>query len=314
MNCEEVRHHLALYLYDEAGPERRLALEAHLAGCGACRARLEDGRKFHKLLSERPTTEPSPELLAQCRRALNLAIEYELDKVTWRGLFRNFLSSLSALPGPRAAGVLTLLMLGFGLGWTLRREAAARRSLSPLGSSSPLKEADLAGFHIRGIRQVQRDPRTGGVKITVDAERRVTLAGSLDNPRIRAILVEAVKSYGNPGIRRDTLDALRNDDQNPAVRSALLDAMEHDPNVGVRLDALQSVRSMPWSPEVEQAVLRAVERDSNPGVRVEAVDVLARHANPKILPALRQLAATDRNPYVRFECAKAMRQLMADQP
>jgi hypothetical protein len=311
MNCREFEEGLLPYVYGEAPPERRAAMAEHLAGCGACRGRLDDAQKFHELLSRRRAPEPSPELLAQCRRALNQAIEDQLNRVTWRGLRRDLWSGLRALPGPRGATALALVVLGFGLGWTLRPAAEGQRSLPSLDRSSPLSTADLAGFHISGIRQVERDPQTGGVKITVDAERRVTLNGSLNNPRIRQILVDAVKSYDNPGIRRDTLDALRQDDQNPAVRSALLYAMAHDPNVGVRLDALESVRTMPWSPEIERAVLNAVEDDSNPGVRVEAVDILTRHASPNILPALRHLAASDRNPYVRFECAKAVHQLMA---
>ena len=36
----------------------------------------------------------------------------------------------------------------------------------------------------------------------MDAERRMTLEGSLDNPQIQRVLVYAVKSYDNPGIRR----------------------------------------------------------------------------------------------------------------
>jgi len=161
---------------------------------------------------------------------------------------------------------------------------------------------------------VAPDPQSGGVRITLDAERRVTLEGSLDNARIRQVLVDAVRSYDNPGIRRDTLEALRMHTDNPAVRAALLFAMRHDPNAGMRLEALKTVRGMEFGQDVRRALLGALEHDTNPGVRVAAVNALVEHAaeegqDETVMPVLVKLATSDQNAYVRLQCQAAVRKM-----
>jgi hypothetical protein len=311
MNCSDFEESTSLYIYGDISPELRGVMEQHQKECPACRVKFAEVQRLHELLSLEPGSELSPELLAQCRRDLNAAIDRELDQVTWRGLLRDFFAGFSAVPATRAAGLVTLLAMGFGLGWTLRPLAKIPSQPVP-GLTSQLNAADLGDFHINGISKVQRDPAAGGVKITVNAERQVTLEGSLDNPKIRSVLIDAVKSYQNPGIRHDTLNALRGAGDDPSVQSAMLYALGHDPNAGLRLEALDSLRDADWSPEIEHGVIEALRRDRNPGVRVEAVDVLTRHASPQILPVLGRLGASDPNPYVRLKCIDAVQRMSGD--
>ena len=141
----------------------------------------------------------------------------------------------------------------------------------------------------------------------------MTLEGSLDDPHIQQVLLYAVRSYGNPGIRLDTLDALRSGSSNPTVQTALLHAMQHDPNVGVRLAALNSVPKMQWCQEVQDALVDTAQHDDNLGVRDEAIDQLVAHAvaaeDQGLAPVLANLAATDSDRYVRMKSAKALRRL-----
>jgi hypothetical protein len=312
MNCDDLEKTSSLYLYDELGAEDRAAFETHLASCAGCRMRLEEARRLHRVLSECPRPEPTPELLVRCRQALDEALERE--QLGWRGLLRGWMWQFGAAPAPRLAAVLTLLLFGFGLGWTLRPRARSLAPLTPSGTTSPFGASDLGDVRIRHISEVAPDPQSGGVRITLDAERRVTLEGSLDDPRIRQVLVDTVTGYDNPGIRRDTLDALRTHRDNPSVRAALLYALRHDANAGVRLEALKTVRGMQWGPDVHQALLGALEHDANPGVRVAAVDALVEHAveegeNETVMPVLLKLAASDQNPYVRLQCLAAVRKM-----
>ena len=147
------------------------------------------------------------------------------------------------------------------------------------------------------------------MRISVDADHHMTFEGSLDDPRIRQLLVNAVKDYDNPGIRHDSLDVLRSNSEQPSVRGAFLYAMQNDPDVGIRLDALQAAQEFAWTPEVRQAFLNTLEKDKNPGVRVAAVDALTEHANSSILPALERLATSDPNRYVRLKSLSALRKL-----
>ncbi len=306
MNCKELEEVLPLYLYGELAEDERAACDAHLGACGRCRAALEETRRLHEALNRRQAAEPSPELLVECRQALEEALDRE--SVGWRRLFQAW---RSALPAFSAAGVLTAMLLGFGLGWTFRPRVSRNLSSGPAVSSSSFLGTDLENVRIRGISQVAPDLKTGEVRITLDAERRVTLEGSLDDQRIQRLLVYAVKDYENPGIRRDTLDALRTRRNSPSVRDALLYALQKDPNSGVRLEALEAVRGMEWGEDVHRALTEAVERDNNPGVRFAAVDALIQHAVERkdvaALPMLERLAARDPNPSVRLKCVRAVR-------
>jgi len=309
MSCQEFEEILPLLLYQELSGEDRKACEAHLETCAPCRAALKRTERLHQVLAERLPPEPSAALLAESRHALDLALDREQHG--WRALWHGGFPRLRLQPASGFALGLTLLLCGFGLGWELRPHAAQLASAPAGVSTAGVASPDLDNLRINGISRIAPDPQTGGVKITMDAERRVTLEGSLEDPKIQQVLVYAMKNYGNPGIRRDTLDALRSHTDNPNIRQALLYAIRHDSNPGVRLEALEALSGSDNGADVQRTLLEALEHDANPGVRVAAVDTLLEHAEKQgcdisTTQALRQLASTDRNPYVRLKCANAM--------
>lgn len=59
MNCEKVSKELIAYLDHRANSAERQSVEAHLAGCAACRKRAEEFRKLWSVLDEAPAIEPS---------------------------------------------------------------------------------------------------------------------------------------------------------------------------------------------------------------------------------------------------------------
>jgi len=319
MECREFEENMTLDLYGELPPEQRALYEAHLANCARCRAAREQVRGLHEVLAQRPRLELSPDLLVECRQALSDALERE--RLGWHGLLREWLAFLRLPPQlvvSRLAFVLTLVVLGFGLGWTLRPRA---ERVVPTGSgnvtTSSLAEADLENMRINDISRVAPDPNTGGVRITMDAQRRFTLEGSLDDPRIQQLLVNAVKSYDNAGIRRDTLDALRASTKSPNVRAALLYTLQNDPNAGNRLAAMDAARAMQGGEDLKQTLINVLEHDRNEGVRVQAIELLddqmeRQGRDEAILKVLARLAADDSNIDVRLKCASELRKLGSD--
>jgi hypothetical protein len=319
MNCKEFEDYLTLDLYGELPPEQRAPYEAHLSGCVHCQAVREEVRGLHRALAQRPRLEPSPDFLVECRQGLAEALDRE--RLGWRGLIREWLSFVELPPqrvAPRVAFALSLMVFGFGLGWTLRAPAARVVPSVPANvTSSSLAETDLENMRINDISRVAPDPKTGDVRITMDAQRHVTLEGSLDDPRIQQLLVNAVKSYDNAGIRRDTLDALRARAKSPNVRAALLYTMQHDANVGNRLAALDAVRGMEGGEDLQQSLIEVLERDKNMGVRVASVDVLVDRVEKEgrdeaVVNALARLATSDPNRYVRLKCMSTLRKLESD--
>ncbi len=315
MNCNDFSNKLALLMYDELrGPERS-ACEAHLAGCAKCRDLLEESRRVQQLLGERTSPEPTPELLVRCRQALDEALDQE--QMGWRAALREWLPALGFVRPSSALAALTLVVIGFGLGWMIRPRAGGIPVPAEGKRISSASALDIGDARISGISQVSPDPKTGGVRITLNAERRMTLEGSLDDENVRKVLVYALKNYNNPGIRVDTLEALRLSGNNPSVQPELLDTLRNDPNLGVRLEALKAVRRMNWSPEVRQALLDvARQQKANQGLRGAVVDELVRHAvkdkDEAALSALEELAAGDPNPYVRTKSLRALVALGAE--
>ena len=306
MNCPEVREQLPLYLYGELPAEEQAAVEAHLAGCAACTVALAEEERLQALLRQRPVREPSPGLLVECRAALQEKLAEEA--LGWRGLLRGWFQNVPVLSVSRAATVLTLLVLGFSAGWMLRPQAEQfSRARTGRPTADLFVGADLSGVRISGISQVVTDPETGTVRLTVDAERRLAVEGTLDDPEIQHLLVAAVKSYENAGIRRESLEALKVRSQNPDIRAALIHALLRDQNPGVRLEALEALRGLGWDVPTRQAFVQVLERDINTGIRVAAINALAEHADAELLPVLRELARKDRNAYVRWKCASTLR-------
>jgi HEAT repeat protein len=310
MTCQEMQENLPLLLYGELSTWEQAACDEHLAGCAGCRAEREKLDQFHQLLGQQPLVEVNAALLAESRMALDVALDKQQHG--WRALWNNGLPILRFQPSSGFALALTLILGGFTLGWGLRPHAARLTAGgAEVNDAGVTGSPDLQNMRISGISSVAPDPQTGGVKITMDAERRVTLQGSLNDPQIQQVLVYAIKSYDNPGIRRDTLDALRAHTDNPNIRQALIYAMRHDNNAGVRLEALEAVCNMKSGSDVHTALLEALEHDTNPGVRVAAVDALIDHTEKNgcdapTAQALQHLASTDSNPYVRLKCTNAM--------
>ena len=305
MNCKTVEDKLTFYLYDELEAGERAAVAAHLEACAACAAAARELERMRAVLDQRPRREPSPELLVRSREALDEALDREAE--SWRALVRSWFIVPPGVSALRATAALTILVLGFSLGWTLRTRVPAAATGNGSGQA-PWVGSDLSNLRISGVSQVAPDPQTRAVRITLDAQRRVVLEGSFDDPRIRQVLLYAMKNYDNPGIRRDTLEVLGQSGNNPTVREALLYALRRDPNPGVRLEAAQALQAVAWGADLRQALLDALREDQNPGVRVAAVNVLVEHADAEVLPVLETMAAGDPNTYVRLKCARALRE------
>ncbi len=313
MNCRELEQNLPSLLYGDLTAPEQAACDEHLAMCADCRAAREQLERLHRALAHRPEAEVSPALLAEARMALDEAIENQQHG--WSALFRNGLPILRFQPASGFALAVTFILLGFGLGWGLRPHALRLASGVTEPNNAATSAPDLGNMRISDISGISPDPQTGGVKITMDAARRVTLEGSLDDPNIQQVLVYAMKNYDNPGIRRDTLDALRSHADSPNIQQALIYAMRHDPNAGVRLEVLETLCNTKPTDDVHSALLDAIEHDPNAGVRVAGVDALIDHAekegcDPHTGNTLEHLAATDTNPYVRLKCANAVMRLV----
>jgi len=113
MNCERMEHRWIAYVDGRATPRERREVEQHLAGCAACRQRLEEYRSVWKLLEEVPAADPSPWFDARMRQR----VAAEPAPSGWRRL-------VQWLPEPRLAlATLALIAIGFWAASTPPRPA-----------------------------------------------------------------------------------------------------------------------------------------------------------------------------------------------
>ena len=298
MSCEQVRTQISWYLYNELNEPERTAVEDHVESCGACAAELEKERAFLAQLSARPGLEPAVALVAECRHDLMRSL-YREERQRQEGAIVVFhpLEVWRRFWRLQPVAALALLAMGFFGGWYVRNG----------GTRTP----NLGDAQIANISGVNLDPEGGQVQISFDEVRRQTMSGKLQDPRIQNFLIFAAKSYGNPGVRLDTIEILKERASERDIRDTLLYVVDNDQNAGVRLKALEGLKQYAQDGEVRKALIRVLTSDTNPGMRVQAFDLLmASHAND-LIGVLQDVAQKEDNNYVRMRCQTALRDMNA---
>lgn len=297
-NCEQVRAQISWYLYNELNEPERSAVEDHVESCRTCAAELEKERAFLAQLSARPGLEPSVALMAECRHDLMRSLYREERKrqegaivvfhpmQVWRWIWKQ-----------QPAAALALLAMGFFGGWYVR--------------NGNMRMPNPGEAQIANISGVNLDPQGGQVQISFDEVRRQTMSGKLQDPRIQNFLIFAAKSYGNPGVRLDTIEILKERASERDIRDTLLYVVDNDKNAGVRLKALEGLKQYAQDGEVRKALVRVLTNDDNPGMRVQAIDLLMVSHTNDLIGVLQDVAQKENNNYVRMRCQTALRDMNA---
>jgi hypothetical protein len=139
----------------------------------------------------------------------------------------------------------------------------------------------------------------GKVHIAVDEVQRRVVTGSLEDPHIQQLLLDAVREESNPGLRVQSIGVLKNSADSEQVRSALIDAVSHDPNAGVRLKALEGLTPYAGDASVRKTLANVLLKDDNAGVRVRAIDVLTSHHDDSIVGILQDVMQKEDDGYIR---------------
>ncbi len=304
MECRVVQDKILILLYGEIGPAERSDIEDHAAGCRECGVVLAGERRLAAILKRRPALDPSPDLLARCRRDLAEALEPARSRATTGGVG----SSGPLLAWPHRlwkwtrvspAFASALLAVGFLAGFLLGGRSAALDAERPSGRSDA-----SARTLSRTLSAIEAEPGSDSVRLVFDMSGREAVSGSIDDPQIRSLLLSTLGESVNAGLRLEAIDLLRRRAGVPEVRAGLLRAIGDDSNPAARLEALEALdEEAATDARVREALTRALLRDVNPGVRVRAIDALARARSPESLPLLERLAREDSNEYVRMRSA-----------
>lgn len=299
MKCEQVRQLLPLWLYGELSFDEEEAFEAHASECGECERELARQKALHRLLDaiELPV---SAAALARSRRKLADAVSASPEGARgWRNRLRD-LFDLRVHPVRAFAqpiGAVALLLIGF----------LASRSIQKPGTG--LDIAALGEPIFSRVRALEPEQK-GKVQLVVEETRQRVLSGDVNDAAIRRLLVSAARESADPGLRVESVEALRNN-RSAEVKQALLSALQHDENAGVRLKALDGLKAFAGDPQVTEVLAQVLLNDKNPGVRTQVIDLLVQRKEDPVVGALQRVMETEDNSYVRMRCQRALRDMNA---
>jgi hypothetical protein len=305
MNCEWVRNNGALYMYDELPDDARYELEQHIARCESCAKEVADLRELHAAMSVDQVQEPSPSLLAASRMKFEESLEHAEQSRGSRWVFDLAGWMHQVRFSPALAAVL--LMVGFGAGIF-----TAFRAVPTKQNDTSVAAADITGgAPIAAIRGITQDPQNNTVDISYDKLVPDSAHGSMDDPKIRQLLLYAARANYNSGVRLESIDVLTKKPDDANIREALIFSLRYDKNPGVRLKSLESLRPFVKSDvRVRNVMLEALSRDTCPGVRIEAIRSLTPViADSSVRETLAGLAAQDNNKFIRSESKRVLASL-----
>jgi hypothetical protein len=302
MDCELAQQKIALFAYGELPDDQCHALEGHLTTCNRCQEEFAAVQALQQAMALAPAQEPSANLLAQARLRLEEALD-SMPRTSWLMRIQESMFRGVSMLGRAPVAASALLILGLGSGSWAGYHYAVR-------SHRPV--AELAGAvegagKIASVNSIVREPNTENVEVHFNRLVPEATQGSLDDPRIRELLVLGAQSQLNPGVAQNSVNLLAHECQEEhqcgdgPIRKALLVALRYDKDNKVRLNALNGLK--PYVAEdmsVRDGVLEALLDDSDATVRSRAIELLHPvEADSSVREVLHTVASEDDNPHIR---------------
>jgi len=321
MKCDLAQQNIALAVYGEISDDANHQLEQHLMECDACRLDMQAMRSLKTTMSLYPVEEPSAAMVARARMRLEEALD-NMPHGSWLvRLTQVFTRGLGRL---RAAPVMASLLLlvgiaagGYGGYLTGLKAHDAQQSKLILNLGQPPSATEDNPQQIANVSGITRDPNSEIVKVNYNRLVSETLQGSLDDPRIRQLLLLGAQNNGNAGVRDDSVGLLANECRNGhqcddgPIRNALMVALRYDKNPNVRLKALEGLQ--PYIAEdmrVRDAVLESLMKDSDPRVRTQAISLIEPvEGDSSVREVLHTVAMQDESPQIRTASRQVLQQL-----
>lgn len=321
MNCEIAHERIVTAAYGELSDEQMHELERHMTGCPDCHQDREQLQALQILAQAYPVQDPPANLVARSRMRLEEALDALPPKRWYERLTERMLNDFAGLQtAPMAACLLLLVGAGAGIlgSYEVAQSHAAHAAVAQSASLSANRVEPQPGAEITSISSIVRQPNSEMVEVRYSQVVPQQMQGSLDDPKIRQLLMLASENSASAGVRDDSVGLLAaecragHSCQASGIRDALMVALRYDKNAGVRLKALDGLQSyVSEDTRVRDAVLEALMYDADPKVRTEAVTILEPvEADTTVRQVLHSVAASDQNSYIRT----ASRQVLSRVP
>jgi HEAT repeats len=319
MNCELSHERIVMAAYGELADDAAHELDRHLATCPGCAQEKEQLLALKLLAEAYPVCDPDPNLMARSRMRLEEALDAIPPRRWFERLFQRLRNNAASLQAAPIAACL-LLIIGGGAGSLAGYHIAQVRAvkladnptpppLAPEGQPAPSLVAEdgaVAQTAPPQVASIVREPNSEFVEVHYNQLVPQKMRGSLDDPRIRQLLMLASANAPNPGVRDASVALLaaecRAGHQCTAIRDALLVSLRYDRSATVRQTALEGLQPyVSQDSGVRDAVLEALLNDPEPQIRTAAINMLQPvDADTSVRQVLRSVANTDRNPHIRL--------------
>jgi hypothetical protein len=299
MECELAQQKIALFAYGELPDDQCHALEGHLTTCKRCQEEFAAVQALQQAMALAPTLEPSPNMLVQARLRLEEALD-GVPKASWLARIQQSTFRGVSMLGRAPVAASALLFLGLSAGSWAGYQLDAR-------NHPPVTIAVAGQDKIAAVTSIVREPNTENVEIRFNRVVPETAQGSLDDPQIRGLLLQAAESPTNTGVEQNSVSLLADEclaghqcDEG-RIRKALLVALRYDLDHGVRLRALNGLKPyVAQDMRVRDGVLEALLDDPDATVRARAIELLQPvEADSSVREVLHTVASEDDNPHIR---------------
>lgn len=333
MNCSEIHEKVVLAAYGELADDQMHSLTLHLAGCAACREEQDQLQALKTLAGAYPVLEPNANLVARSRTRLADALD-ALPPKRWYDRVADWMTRTATGLQSAPVAACLLLVAGAGLGSLGGYEFAARHAASgalaaattsqstakdqattPIATDSLIPDQVTTG-DIANVSSIVRRPNSNIVEVSYNQVEPRRMVGSLQEPKIRQLLMLASQNASSAGLRDDSVGLLaaecraghgcegssgQSTGQGAGIRDALMWALRYDKSPTVRQKALEGLQ--PYVSEdmqVRNAVLEALLSDSDAKIRSAAIDMLQPvEADTSVRQVLSTVALSDQNPRIR---------------
>jgi hypothetical protein len=315
MKCEVAQSKILLYAYGELEDELTPELELHLGQCEGCKQELRGVMAMQDAMSLMPVLEPSPNLIARARVALDEA----LDAMPARSLTSRIVGTWFGWVGTvRTAPALAALLVGvsfLGGGFAARYQDEH----APKPKTAVILSSAQSGV-VSSVSGIVQTPDSDLVQVSYNRVVPETIQGTMDDPQIKQLLMLATQNRADNDVRASSVsllaDQCRSGDcgsslDGSAVRKALMVSLRYDKSPAVRMKALEGLQPyVSNDSNVRDAVLETLMNDKNANVREAAINLLQPvQADSSVRQVMHTVSTQDQNPYIRNASRTYLRQV-----
>ena len=238
----------------------------------------------------------------------------------------------NGLAGLQAAPVAALLVLVVGASAGVfggYRLALHRTAPAIVAAAAPTPAADTTNAqaqpadtasdfsNVANVSAITRNPNSEMVDVAYNQLVPRHLAGSLDDPAVRQLLMMATENQSSARVRGESVSLLAaeckigHSCQPSGIRNALIVALLYDANPEVREKALAGLQPyVEQDVRVRDAVLEALMNDNDPRIRSTSISMLAPvEGDTSVRQVLHSVSTSDENPHIRFVSRQILSQV-----